>query len=156
MQLHHYSRTMSLYGHGRIHITISDTYQRSRTLLEKEDSKDKDDVDRTSDRVAAVVAYFPPVDLREWVGDKRYPALDFDHRHAAGRVLLGIDDDAAVHFLIGNFNPLAADPHFGPLIGRAVERFGEGAVHVGIDEPAILRRSADRAVVGNLGQNLIE
>jgi acetyl esterase/lipase len=45
-------------------------------------SKDKDDVDRTSDRVAAVVAYFPPVDLREWVGDKRFPALDFDPKQA--------------------------------------------------------------------------
>jgi acetyl esterase/lipase len=45
-------------------------------------SKDKDDVDRTSDRVAAVVAYYPPVDLREWVGDKRFPALDFDPKQA--------------------------------------------------------------------------
>ena len=30
-------------------------------------------------RVAAVVAYFPPVDLRRWVGpSERFPALDFD------------------------------------------------------------------------------
>jgi acetyl esterase/lipase len=39
----------------------------------------KDDVDRTSNRVAAVVAYFPPVDLREWVGpNDKFPALEFD------------------------------------------------------------------------------
>ena len=37
---------------------------------------------QASDRVAAVVAYFPPVDLREWVGDKRFPALDFDKKLA--------------------------------------------------------------------------
>ena len=42
----------------------------------------KDDVDRTGDRVAAIVAYFPPVDLREWVGDKRFPALHFDKKDA--------------------------------------------------------------------------
>lgn len=36
-------------------------------------------IDRTGNRVAAVVAYFPPVDLREYVGpDDRFPALDFD------------------------------------------------------------------------------
>jgi acetyl esterase/lipase len=45
-------------------------------------AKDKDEVDRTSDRVACVVAYYPPVDLREWVGDKRFPALDFDPKQA--------------------------------------------------------------------------
>ncbi|HVT27504.1 MAG TPA: alpha/beta hydrolase [Lacipirellulaceae bacterium] len=40
----------------------------------------KDPVDRTSDRVQAVVAYFPPVDMREWVGKMtdRFPALAFD------------------------------------------------------------------------------
>jgi dipeptidyl aminopeptidase/acylaminoacyl peptidase len=34
---------------------------------------------RASSRVAAVVAYFPPVDLRGWTGpNDRFPALDFD------------------------------------------------------------------------------
>jgi acetyl esterase/lipase len=38
-----------------------------------------DEVGRTSDRVAAVVAHFPPVDLREWVGPSdKFPALEFD------------------------------------------------------------------------------
>lgn len=43
----------------------------------------KDPVDRVSDRVAAVVAYFAPVDLREFLELKdRFPALDFDPKLA--------------------------------------------------------------------------
>ncbi len=39
----------------------------------------QDPVDQQNNRVAAVVAYFPPVDLREWVGpNDRFPALEFD------------------------------------------------------------------------------
>lgn len=41
-----------------------------------------DETEKASDRVAAVVAYFPPVDLREWVGDQRFPALHFDKKDA--------------------------------------------------------------------------
>src|SRR5689334_17882903 len=52
------------------------------TASDDGDKNSKDDVDRTSDRVECVVAYFPPVDLREWVGDKRFPALDFDPKQA--------------------------------------------------------------------------
>ena len=38
-----------------------------------------DPVERISDRVAAVVAYFPPTDLRNIVGpSRRFPALEFD------------------------------------------------------------------------------
>lgn len=43
----------------------------------------KDPVDRASDRVAAVVAYCPPVNLREFLELKdRFPALDFDPKLA--------------------------------------------------------------------------
>ncbi|HUQ94875.1 MAG TPA: alpha/beta hydrolase [Bryobacteraceae bacterium] len=43
----------------------------------------KDDVLKVSDRVAAVVAYFPPTDIRPWVQEsseynKNYPALKFE------------------------------------------------------------------------------
>jgi acetyl esterase/lipase len=39
----------------------------------------KDQIDRTNDRVAAVVAFFPPVKLGEHLNSKdRFPALDFD------------------------------------------------------------------------------
>lgn len=43
----------------------------------KQDARDP--VEKTSSRVAAVVAYFPPVDLRQIVGpNERFPALEFD------------------------------------------------------------------------------
>ena len=43
-----------------------------------------DEVMRTSNAVAAVVAYFPPVDLRRIVGPSdRFPALDFPRERAA-------------------------------------------------------------------------
>ena len=47
------------------------------------DPKAKDEVLRVSDRVAAVVAYYPPTDLCPWVDEKstyyqRFPALRFD------------------------------------------------------------------------------
>ncbi len=46
----------------------------------------RDEVNRVSSRVAAVVAYFPPTDLRRIVPpskDTRFPALDFDPASAA-------------------------------------------------------------------------
>lgn len=48
----------------------------------------KDEVLRVSDRVAAVAAYYPPTDLRPWVGldsetAKAFPALRFDPARAA-------------------------------------------------------------------------
>ena len=47
------------------------------------DPQAKDELLRTSDRVATVVAYFPPTDVRPWVSpessyNKNYPALRFD------------------------------------------------------------------------------
>jgi acetyl esterase/lipase len=56
-----------------------------------------DEVDRTSNRVAAVVSYFPPVDLREWVGpNDQFPALEFDPQLAesVSPVLHVTPDDA--------------------------------------------------------------
>lgn len=51
------------------------------------DPKAKDPVLRQSDRVAAVVAWFPPTDIREWVKNppeniKRFTALRFDPKKA--------------------------------------------------------------------------
>jgi acetyl esterase/lipase len=48
----------------------------------------KDEVLRVSDRVAAVVAYYPPTDVRPWVNEESkyyqsYPALQFDPAQAA-------------------------------------------------------------------------
>jgi acetyl esterase/lipase len=54
------------------------------TASDEGDKKSKDEVEQTSDRVAAVVAFFPPVDLREWVGKMtdKFPALAFDPKQA--------------------------------------------------------------------------
>ncbi len=49
------------------------------TASDEGNASARDPVERVSDRVAAVVAYFPPTDLRPSVGpSKNFPALDFD------------------------------------------------------------------------------
>jgi acetyl esterase/lipase len=62
----------------------------------------QDGVDRASDRVGAVVAYFPPVDLREWVGpNDQFPALEFDPQQAESMSpLLQVTKDDAPTLLI--------------------------------------------------------
>jgi acetyl esterase/lipase len=41
--------------------------------------EEEDPVERAPSRIAAVVAYYPPTDLRRWAGpSRRFPALDFD------------------------------------------------------------------------------
>jgi hypothetical protein len=67
-----------------------------------------------------------------------------------------VDDDAAVHFLVGDRQPMAVDANFGQLVRRAVESFGKCARDVGFDQPAILGRGRDRAMVGDLGQDLVQ
>ena len=48
------------------------------TTADNGDSEDKDPVARSSNRVAAVVALFPPTNLKELLGlRKQFPALDF-------------------------------------------------------------------------------
>lgn len=52
------------------------------------DPEAEDPVDRAASRVAAVVAYYPPTDIREWVKsdseyNRNYPALQFEE-HRAG------------------------------------------------------------------------
>ena len=48
------------------------------TASDPGDSGDKDEVNRVSNRVAAVVAYFPPTDLEGYIDDERFPALHFE------------------------------------------------------------------------------
>ncbi len=66
----------------------------------------KDPLLRVSDRVEAVVAYFPPTDLRPWVKEsspyyKNYPALQFDPGKAdACSPLLNVSPDDAPTLLI--------------------------------------------------------
>ncbi len=54
------------------------------TASDKGDPDSKDEVLRTSNRVAAVVAYFPPTDVRPWVNKvPAFPALNFEEEKAA-------------------------------------------------------------------------
>ncbi len=58
------------------------------TTSDSGDPEAKDEVLRVSNRVAAVVAYFPPTDIRPWVSldsemNKSFPALQFDPDKAA-------------------------------------------------------------------------
>jgi acetyl esterase/lipase len=80
------------------------------TASDEGDKKAKDAVDRASDRVAAVVAYFPPVDLREWVGTKldKFPALDFDKKlaYSISPVLFVTDDDPPTLLIHGDKDTL--------------------------------------------------
>jgi acetyl esterase/lipase len=70
------------------------------------DKNGKDEIDRVSDRVQAVVSYFPPVDMREWVGTKidKFPALDFDKKLAPSisPVLHVTPDDAPTLLIHGD------------------------------------------------------
>jgi acetyl esterase/lipase len=80
------------------------------TASDDGDKKAKDEVDRASDRVAAVVAYFPPVDMREWVGTMidKFPALDFDKKLAGSisPILFVTDDDPPTLLIHGDKDTL--------------------------------------------------
>jgi len=69
------------------------------------DASAKDEIDRESDRVAAVVAYYPPIDLRNLVGkNEKYPALDFDvaKAEAISPIVFVTKDDAPTLLIHGD------------------------------------------------------
>ena len=77
------------------------------TASDKGNLASPDPILRTPDRVAAVVAYYPPTDLRPWVTDvnspyyKNYPALRFDTKQASAcSPLLQVSADDAPTLLI--------------------------------------------------------
>jgi len=73
-----------------------------------------DPVLRTPSRVAAVVAYYPPVDLRSWVGpSERFPALDFAPELAEGisPVLYASPDDPPALIIHGDADRLVPVSH---------------------------------------------
>jgi len=72
------------------------------TASDKGDPNAKDEVLRGTDRVAAVVAYFPPTDLRAWVNKTPdYPALNFEEEKAADcSPLLHVSEDDPLTLLI--------------------------------------------------------
>jgi dipeptidyl aminopeptidase/acylaminoacyl peptidase len=73
-----------------------------------------DPVLRHANMVAAVVAYFSPVDLRSMTGpSERFPALDFDNALAAGisPLLLADADDPPVLLIHGDADDLVNISH---------------------------------------------
>ncbi len=53
---------------------------------------------------------------------------------------LAIDDNAAIHFLLGNADPMPLEANFGALVGRAVEAFRKSAGEIGFDRRASCKR----------------
>ena len=77
--------------------------------------------------------------------DARKPADDAISRTDVAQLpALGafrVDDDGGVHSLASHGDPLPANAHLGPLIGRRVEILGRAAVAIGIaDERIVLGR----------------
>jgi len=76
------------------------------TASDDGDPNATDEVLRASDRVAAVVAYYPPTDVRPWVDEsspywQNYPALRFDRAQAdAYSPILHVTDDDPPTLLI--------------------------------------------------------
>ena len=69
----------------------------------------EDDVQRTASRVAAIVAYYPPVDIRAFVGlSRRFPALDFPESQAASTspILFASSDDPPTLLIHGDADQL--------------------------------------------------
>lgn len=78
------------------------------------DSESNDPIEQTGNRVAAVVAYFPPVDLQGLTGpNERFPALDFDPEKAAGisPVLFVSEDDPPTLLIHGDQDDLVPLGH---------------------------------------------
>ena len=72
-------------------------------------AESNDPIEQTGNRVAAVVAYFPPVDLQGITGpNDRFPALDFDAEKAAGisPVLFVSEDDPPTLLIHGDQDQL--------------------------------------------------
>ena len=87
-----------------------------------------DEILRTAARVAAVVAYYPPVDLRAIVGpSERFPALDFAEEKAASisPILFASPDDPPTLLIHGDADMLVnvrnSEVMFEALQGEGVE-----------------------------------
>src|SRR5438270_203119 len=50
-----------------------------------------------------------------------------------------IDQHAAIHLLILNFDPAATEAHFGALVGRAIKTLGKRTGDIGCDQACVLR-----------------
>ncbi len=84
------------------------------TASDNGDANSKDEVLRVSDRVAAVVAYFPPTDIRPWINKlDDYPALNFEEEKgtACSPLLHVTSDDAPTLLIHGDKDELVPLEH---------------------------------------------
>lgn len=84
------------------------------TASDKGNPNAKDEVLRATDQVAAVVAYFPPTDLRPWVNQTSdYPALNFEEEKAAdcSPILHVSEDDPPTLLIHGDKDELVTIDH---------------------------------------------
>ena len=86
----------------------------------------------------------------------RSPMRHVGHRHAAGGRPFRVDEDAAVHLLVLDLDPLAAETHLRAVVGRAVEVLGKRPVHVGGHDVAIVRGDRGGTVVVDLAEDLLQ
>ena len=94
------------------------------TTSDKGNPDSKDEVLRTSNRVAAVVAYFPPTDIRAWVNNvPDYPALNFEGEKAAAcSPLLHVSGDDPPTLLIhGDKDELVTLDHSENILAKFQE-----------------------------------
>lgn len=83
-------------------------------LVSDEGQQSNDPVLQAPSRVAAVVAYYPPVDLRQMVGpNERFPALEFPGERAASisPVLYATPDDPPTLLIHGDADELVNISH---------------------------------------------
>jgi dienelactone hydrolase len=83
------------------------------TTSDDGNERTRDEVDRVSNRVAAVVAYFPPTDLETYIDDKRFPALHFDRSlsESVSPLFHVTPDDAPALLLHGGKDTLVPISH---------------------------------------------
>ncbi|OHB66678.1 MAG: peptidase S9 [Planctomycetes bacterium RBG_13_63_9] len=93
------------------------------------DPKAKEEVLRVSDRVAVVVAYFPPTDVRPWVTEdstyrRDFPALQFDPAKAAdcSPVLHASEDDPPTLLVHGDKDELVPLDHSQKMLAEFKEK----------------------------------
>jgi acetyl esterase/lipase len=94
------------------------------TASDKGSPDSKDEVLRTSNRVAAVVAYFPPTDIRPWVNKvPGFPALSFEEEKAAAcsPILHVSKDDPPTLLIHGDKDELVTLDHSENILAKLKE-----------------------------------
>ncbi|RMF44377.1 MAG: alpha/beta hydrolase [Planctomycetota bacterium] len=117
------------------------------------DPDSRDPVERTSSRVQAVVAYFPPTDLRPYVSDDefptRFPALKFDVERAAefSPLLQVSSDDAPALLIHGDQDTLVPLWHS--------QKMAEALRGVGVETRLIVIEGAGHGFTGDAADRAV-